>query len=251
MLVKGQRQLGPDVKAVAIPHMFNLDTLRWRRGPQHPTAILNSGWTTWDESRRLVWAHSGDDAGGNAFITFSPDGDNGDGTFGRWGVHFPNKLHGVANHNAMQIDRAGEVIIVSVHERDALYAIDAGHPESELVCVQSAGSKPRLRPYAAMEYARNLDRVVYFAASDNGSLYTIAQPAAPSSSAKFSGKWMWRAYEPAIGTTNPIRDAASRSRYPVNLGHTFGRFRIACFAEIDVAVLVRHVDSPVYAMRLN
>jgi hypothetical protein len=252
VLIKGQTQLGPDVKAVAIPHMFNLDTLRWRHGPQHPTAILNSGgWTTWDQSRRLVWAHSGDDAGGNAFIAFSPHGDNRDGTFGRWGVHFPNKLHGVANHNAMQIDRAGEIIIVSVHERDALYAIDPAYPGNEIVRVKSMGSKPRLRPYAAMEYARSLDCVVYFAAQDNGIVYSIAAPQAQGVSGKFSGKWTWRAYAPAASTLNPIGDAASRSRYPVNLAHTFGRFRIASLGAIDVAILVRHVDSPVYAMRLN
>ena len=91
-MLKGQTELGPDVKAVAIPHLFNLETLTWRRGPLHPTAILNSGgWTTWDASRRVVWGHSGDDGGGNAFIGFSPDGNNGDGTFGRWTDHFPSK----------------------------------------------------------------------------------------------------------------------------------------------------------------
>ena len=49
----------------------------------------------------------------------------------------------------------------------------------------------------------------------------------------------------------PIADAANHSRYPVNLSQTFGRFRIASFGTIDVAMLVRHVDSPVYAMRLT
>jgi hypothetical protein len=76
ILLKGQTELGRAVKAAAIPHLFNLDTLRWRRGPKHPTAILNSGgWTTWDESRRVLWGHSGDDGGGNGFVGFYPDGD--------------------------------------------------------------------------------------------------------------------------------------------------------------------------------
>jgi hypothetical protein len=38
VLFKGQTELGPDVKAVAIPHLFNLDTLAWRHGPRHPAA---------------------------------------------------------------------------------------------------------------------------------------------------------------------------------------------------------------------
>ena len=41
-----------------------------------------------------------------------------------------------------------------------------------------------------------------------------------------------------------------RTRYDVNQGHTFGRFRIARFEDVDLAVLVRHVDTPVYCMRL-
>src|SRR5262249_12711642 len=132
ILFKGQIELGPKVKAIAMPQLFNLDRLAWRRGPQHPTAILNSGgWTTWDAARRLLWGHSGDDGGGNAFLGFSPNGDNGDGTFGHWTECFPNKLPGIANHNAMQIDPARDLIVVSVYRRDALYAIDPADPAGE------------------------------------------------------------------------------------------------------------------------
>ena len=85
LLLKGQTELGPNVKAVAIPHLFNLDTLTWRRGPRHPSAILNSGgFTTWDAKRRVLWGHSGDDGGGNAFVAYCPDGVNPDGTVGSW-----------------------------------------------------------------------------------------------------------------------------------------------------------------------
>ena len=252
LLFKGQTELGPEVKAVAIPHLFNLDALTWRHGPRHPTAILNSGgWTTWDALRRTVWGHSGDDGGGNAFIGFSPDGDNGDGTFGRWFDRFPSKLPGLANHNAMQIDPLRDIIVVSAHTHDELYAIDPADPGREIVRLKSAGSKPVLRPYAAMEYAPNLDRLVYYSPLDGAIVHTIAAPDERASGDKFVEQWTWHACEPAAGTLDPIRDAASRSRYPVNLSQTFGRFRIASFGAIDLAVLVRHVDSPVYAMRLT
>ena len=178
VLFKGQTELGPDVKAVAIPHLFNLDTLTWRHGPRHPTAILNSGGcTTWDASRRVVWGHSGDDGGGNAFIALRPDGVNKDGTFGRWHDHFPNKLSGFANHNAMQIDPRRDIIVVSVHAHDALYAIDPADPGREIVRLASVGSKPALHPYAALQYAPNLDRLVYFSPVDGGIVYTIGAPA--------------------------------------------------------------------------
>jgi hypothetical protein len=73
LILKGNCELGPRVKAVATPHMFNLDRLQWRRGPLHTSAILNSGgFTTWDAARRVLWGHSGDDGGGNAFIGYYP-----------------------------------------------------------------------------------------------------------------------------------------------------------------------------------
>ena len=247
ILFKGQTELGRRVKAAAVPHLFNLDTLVWRHGPRHPTAILNSGgWTTWDASRRVIWGHSGDDGGGNAFIGFSPDRDNGDGTYGHWSEHFPNKLPGLANHNAMQIDPHRDVIVVSVHARNELCAIDPNDPAREVVQLNAAGAKPTLHPYASMQYAPNLDRIVYFSPLDGGTVYTIA-----ASRDHFVDPWTWHALRPASNTLDPIHDAASRSSYPVNLSQSFGRFRIASYGGIDLALLVRHVDTPVYAMRLG
>jgi hypothetical protein len=252
ILFKGQVELGRDVKAVAIPHMLNLDARTWRHGPRHPTAILNSGGcTTWDPSRRIVWGHSGDDGGGNAFIGFAPDGDNGDGTFGRWMQHFPNKLRGAANHNAMQIAPVCDLIIVTVHARDALYAIDPSDPGREIARLESTGAKPRLRPYAALQYSPNLRSLVYFSPLDRGSVFTIAAPADARSRDNLSQPWRWQVRQPPQGTLDPIADAAGRSRFPVNLSQSFGRFRIASFGAIDVALLVRHVDTPVYVMRLS
>jgi hypothetical protein len=252
ILFKGQTELGRKVKAIALPHLFNLETLEWRHGPRNSTAVLNSGgWTTWDASRRTIWGHSGDDAGGNTFIGYCPDGDNGDGTFGRWTEHYPNKLPGIANHNAMQIDPLRDVIVVSVHARDALYAIDPADPPREIVRVESTGAKPPLRPCAALEYAPSPGCLVYFSPLDHGTVYAVAASDGRRSVDKLREKWTWQSYQPPAGTLDPISDAARCSRYPVNLAQTFGRFRIASFGAIDLAILVRHVDSPVYAMRLS
>ncbi len=252
ILFKGQTELGREVKAVAIPHLFNLDTLRWRHGPRHRTAILNSGgWTTWDASRRVLWGHSGDDGGGNAFIGYCPDGVNADGTVGHWTAHFPNKLPGIANHNAMQIDPLRDIIVVSVHARDELHALDPADPARAIVRLKSAGSKPVLQPFASLQYAPNIGRLVYFSPLDDGIVYTIAPSRDQASGNQPIEEWTWQAYQPAAGTLRPIADAASQSRFGVNLAHVFGRFRIAAIEGVDVAILVRHVDSPVYAFRLN
>jgi len=138
-----------------------------------------------------------------------------------------------------------------VHRHDELYAIDPADPGREIVRLKSVGSKPVLRPYAALEYAPNLACLVYFSPLDGGIVYTIAAQPRRRSHGEFVEKWSWHACKPTADTLDPIADAATRSHYPVNLSQTFGRFRIASFGAIDVAILVRHIDSPVYAMRLN
>jgi hypothetical protein len=108
-----------------------------------------------------------------------------------------------------------------------------------------------LRPFAALEYAPNIARLVYFSPSDDGIVFTIApSPERVSAGGPFE-EWGWQAHQPAAGTLRPIADAASSSRFGVNLSHVFGRFRIASIEGVDVAILLRHVDSPVYALRLN
>lgn len=250
LLLKGNSELGPNPKAVAIPHMFNLDRRQWRRGPRQTFAILSSGgYSTWDASRRVLWGHSGDDGGGNAFIGFCPDGANADGTFGRWGALHPNKFPGVANHNAMQIDPTRDIIVVLVHARDALYAIDPAHPEAPAALLRSSGARPRVAEYAALEYAPNLDRFVYYSAQNGAVVYTITAPAGSGWSALTSDEWVWIVC--ASDGLDPIADAKRCTHFGSNWQHTFGRFRVASWGGIDVALLIRHVDTPVYALRLN
>lgn len=250
LIFKGNSELGPNVKAVAISHMFNLDRRQWRRGPLHASAILNSGgFTTWDASRRILWGHAGDDGGGNAFIGFCPDGANPDGTFGRWGRLHPSKFPGVANHNAMQIDPLRDIIVALVPARDDLFAIDPSDPGAPAVLLRSSGVRPRLAPCAAIEYAPSLDRLIYYSPEDGAAVYKIAAPLGSGWPTLTTGEWEWARC--AGAGLDPIADARAGSRHASNWRHTFGRFRVASWSSVDVALLIRHVDSPVYAARLN
>jgi hypothetical protein len=241
ILLKGQTELGPDVKAVAIPHLFNLSTFSWRRGPRHRSAILNAGgFTTWDAKRRVLWGHSGDDGGGNAFIAFSPDGSNPDGTVGSWHELHASKLPGEANHNVMQIHPATDSIVVALHARNSLAAIDPQNPGGPIVPAASVGLIPHIHEYAALEYSAGKGSLVYYSAAGGATVLGI----------DWDGAAHWYALN-SPASPDPVADAAAQSRYQVNRDHTFGRFRIAHFKEFDVAILVRHIDSPVYAMRLS
>jgi hypothetical protein len=251
LLFKGALALGPEPQAVAISHMFNLGTMSWRRGPKHDAAILNSGgWTTWDASRRILWGHSGDDAGGNAFIGFQPDGTNNDGTFGKWGELQPNKLPGFANHNAMQIDCRGNIIVVAAHQKNALFALDPAMPEIPLKRLTEDRTKLSLSPYAALEYAPGHDCFVYYSANHGGDIYAIQPPSGSAWLELVSGTWRWSRLSAIEPDFDPIEDAAVVTACNINRTNTFGRFRVANFGNIDLAILIRHVDTPVYAMKL-
>jgi Galactose oxidase, central domain len=250
LVLKSNSELGPKVKAVAIPHMFNLDRRQWRRGPLHASAILNSGgFTTWDASRRMLWGHSGDDGGGNAFIGFCPDGANANGTFGRWGRLHPSKFPGVANRNAMQIDPMRDIVVVLVHARDGLFAINPSDPAAPAAPLRSRGVRPCISECAAIEYAPSLDRLIYYSPEDGAAIHTIASPQGSGWPIFTIGEWEWTQ---CVGAgLDPIADAKAGSRHASNWRHTFGRFRVASWGSIDVALLIRHIDTPVYALRLN
>lgn len=250
LILKGNTELGPNVRAVAIPHMFNLDRRQWRRGPLHASAVLNSGgFTTWDASRRTLWGHSGDDGGGNAFIGFCPDGANANGTFGRWGPLHPSKFPGVANHNAMQIDSMRDIVVVLAHARDSLFAINPSDPAAPAAPLRSSGVRSCIAECAAIEYAPSLDRLIYYSPEDGATVHTIAAPRGSGWPTLTAGEWQWTRC--VVAGLDPIEDAKACSRHAINWRHAFGRFRIASWGTVDVALLIRHVDTPVYALRLN
>jgi len=253
LLFKGQKELGPHVQAVPIPHMLNLKTLRWRRGPEHPDARLNSGgWTTWDPTRRRLWGHSGDDGGGNGLTWFEPGDDDGRKTSGRWGPRYPNKLPGMANFNAMQIDPGRDVILVAAHAPDRCFLLDPAHPEAALQPIAESGARPVLMPHAALEFSATLDAFVYFCGRSGTSVHLL-KPPSRKGPGYGNDRWTWSELNAAERGLDPIRDAARRSRHAVHSNHVFGRFRIieyGGYPAVTLAILVRHVDSPVYAMRL-
>jgi hypothetical protein len=237
LLFKGQTELGPDVKSVAIPHLLNLDS--------------SGGWTAWDSTRRTLWGNSGDDGGGNAFIGFQPDGENGDKTVGSWTTMYPNKLPGEANHNSMAYCADRDILVVAAAAPDRLFAIDPAAPERSVSALNSVGSRPAINEFAAFDYAPNLGRFVYYSSCDGPRLYSVAPPDAAGFSSHEAGEWRWQGLLDVANRTDPVADAAALSRHETNTNHTFGRFRIATFGTTDVAVLLRHIDSPVYALRLT
>ena len=132
-----------------------------------------------------------------------------------------------------------------------LYVIDPSEPTREIVRLSSEGDQPVISEYAALEYAPNLDQFVYYSATEGPRIYSIAAPLEATWSELTAGVWIWQRLLRDSNGLDPIAHAASLSKYAVNKDHTFGRFRVATYGRTDVAILIRHTETPVYAMRLN
>ena len=76
----------------------------------------------------------------------------------------------------MQIDPKRDIIVVLVHARDELFAIDPADPAAPAVPLRSSRARPRIAEYAALEYAPSLDRLVYYSAQDGATVHTIMRP---------------------------------------------------------------------------
>ena len=140
---------------------------------------------------------------------------------------------------------------VIVSAANALCALDPSAPAGELVRLSCSGDQPVLAEFAALEYAPNLHRFVYFSAKNGPRLYSITEPDGSSWPQLTNGAWKWRCILNPDNRLDPIAHAATNTKYDLNRDHTFGRFRVATYGIFDLAVLIRHVDTPVYAMMLN
>ena len=163
----------------------------------------------------------------------------------------PKKIRQHADHNAMAVDPARDILIATDHAAGRLVAIDPNEPSRDAIALISAGMIEKISPYAQLEYANNLARLIYYSANDGAALYSIAAPSASSRRNLVESPWQWQSQINAANGLDPIADAASFSAHPINRDHVFGRFRVTSYDSIDLAILVRHTDSPVYAIRLS
>jgi hypothetical protein len=151
----------------------------------------------------------------------------------------------------MAFDPVRDIVAVISSACNSLYAIDPGASEREIARLFSSGDRPKISEYAALEYAPNGKRFVYYSANDGPHIYSIAPPAGSKWSELTAGVWNWDKLLDDRNNLDPVAHAHAISSCAVNRSHTFGRFRVATYGTIDVAILVRHTDTPVYAMRLN
>jgi hypothetical protein len=151
----------------------------------------------------------------------------------------------------MAMDPERDLLVVTDHAANRLVAIDPSEPSKNCTALTLVGEAPKVAEYAALEYSPSLDRFGYLDVDELLQTYSLAAPSGSNWSQWVETPWRSRRLLSDPNTLNPVADAAALSMYPINRNHIFGRLRIATFGKIDVAILVRHSDTPVYALRLN
>jgi hypothetical protein len=142
-------------------------------------------------------------------------------------------------------------LVATDHAANRLVAIDPSEPSKDCVGLTLVGEVPKIAEYPALQYSPSLDRFVYLDVDELLQTYSLAAPSGSTWSQWGGMPWTSRRLISNPNTLDPIADAAALSIHPINRKQIFGRFRIATYGKIDVAILVRHCDTPVYALRLN
>jgi len=190
--------------------MFNLDSLTWRRGLNIVGRFLASAAGDVGCVASDSLGHSGEN--GNGYRS-TPDGDQRDGTFGSWTTLYPKKVQS-ADHNTMAIDPVRDIIGVDCQRRKCALCARTRVRRRENSCgFHVRGDQPVLAEFAALEYAPNLHRFVYFSAKNGPRLYSITEPDGSSWPQLTNGAWKWRCILDPGNRLDPI--AACGNEYKV------------------------------------
>jgi hypothetical protein len=220
-------QVSNQPSRAAVPVFFDLDTRKWSRGPRNSESINTGGWTVYDPSRDVFWTEGG--GTGTVFAAYSM---NGNGTSGNWTNH-------TAKFSALDSRAARDpvrdlVVVTTFNQNSNVSAIDLKNPSASAVRLTQGGSVPSLSGKNAWEWSDTLGAFVYWRSGSG-----VHQLKPPSGDWR-TGTWQW---SPLTSGSNSVTPSE-----PTN--GVYNRFRLVRYADVEVGVVVNHVDGAVYAFRL-
>jgi hypothetical protein len=220
-------QVSNSPSRASVPVFFDLDTMRWRRGPENSASINTGGWTVYDPSRDVFWTEGG--GTGTVFTRYSMGGDGGSGTWTNYSAKF-----GSSGNRAARDPVRDLLVVTTFSSGSNVYAIDLKNPSAPAVRLTHGGATPQLTGSRAWEWSDTLQAFVYW--SSGTGVYQLKPPAGDWS----SGTWVWSQLTSGGNSVTPSS--------PTN--GVYNRFRLVRYADAEIGVVVNHVDGPVYAFRL-
>jgi hypothetical protein len=235
VLLKGQTELGPPSNETAVPtaHAFDLGTRKWRRSPQNGDVnIYSGGFSVYDSKRDVFWVEGG--ASSSNFLKFDPNTSNGDGTFGTW-TNYERKV--TQTDSMAGYDPDNDLFVVTAFRNGTqVYGIDLANPTAARVQLKEGGTLPDKRSAHGWEWSEGRKAFIYWRSGSE--VYEFKQPSGDWK----SDTWQWSKITSGSNSLSPQAMEVDNGVY--------SRFRIARFADAEVAVVVNRIDGPVYAFRV-
>jgi hypothetical protein len=229
--------------------MFSLDGLKppdsnanrdanranWRLSPSHAENYTQSGgWSVYDSKRDLFWANGG--AGTRSFVSFDPKPPQAGGRFGAF-KSFPHRTS--VTDAVAAYDPVNDIILYTVFRNAPnVWAVDLAQPAAGNggnVQITQTGSAPDREAAHGWEWSPARRAFVYY--RRGAGVHELRQQGTDWR----SDPWQWSELTSPENTLVPAGDIKNG---------VYSKFRIASFADAEIAVVVNQVDGPVYAFRM-
>ena len=224
--------------------LLSFDTRMWRRSPKNDKGHGTSGGcSAYDSSRDVFWVHGG--AGPTTFAKFDPKVKNPDGTVGQW-TNYATKLGGGMDLAAAH-DPVRDLVVIANFRKDSstealrgVCAIDLKSPDGAIVRLNDEGPKPAIdgkNGAAGWEWSPLRRAILYWRRGAD-----VLELKPPAGDWK-TGAWNW----------SVITAAAANKAEPEKMREdngVYSRFRIASYADAEVAVVINNIAGPVWAFRV-
>jgi hypothetical protein len=230
-LVSLSAQSNDSAFRVNVAHMLDLGAKSWRHSKVNSSVtVAGGGYSVYDSKRDVFWLEGG--SGSDALVQYNPNVNNGDGTYGKW-TNYPTKLH--RTDSIAAYDPANDLMVVTTfRDGTQVYGIDLSNPAAGPVQLNEGGTPPSKRSAHGWEWSNSRAAFIYY--RDGDGVYEFK---------KGSGSW-----QTAVWSWKKLTSGSNSVTPPTVDNGVYSRFRIARYADAEIAVVANSTTGPVYAFRI-
>lgn len=234
VVLKGNKKLGGAHITAEIPHLFDLASKEWRRGPEMQGVVLNpGGYSIYDSKRDVFWLHGG--SGSSGLAKYEPYSQNADGTYGSW-TTYPKQLD--ITDSVAEYDPINDLMLIQPYRSASrIAAIDLKSPESQYIWLNEAGDIPAKVGASGWSWSESRAAVIYHPGNGSDDVYGLKHTDGSWS----DGTWTWKSL------TSPDNNVVPS---PAPSNGIRSRFQVVTYSDAEVAVVVNGVEAAVYAFRI-
>lgn len=218
---------------VSVAHVLSLDDKRWSKSKLNSSVtVASGGYSVYDTKRNVIWLEGG--SGSTALVQFDPKVHNSDGTVGKW-TNYPTKLH--RTDSVAAYDPVHDLMVVTTFRAsDEVFGIDLSDPDAAAVHLTEVGTAPSKSPAHGWEWSSARGAFLYYRAGAD--VYELRPPATNWK----TSAWTWSKLTSGSNSVTPNEPSVDNGVY--------SRFRIARYADQEVAVVVNGVSNSVYVFKI-